>query len=640
MGIYEDNIAALATVNPELATKLLKIKTNKKYEVFASGHYADANILDIEENHFMYEKRPLDEIEETYVELLNRYKLYKIMYIYGIGNGYLCHMLLQNFFHNYIYIFEPEIELIYIALNLTDLAEDIESGRVIILHTLNFNSVYFKSIVVGLAAVHFKAYDLKLNSKFYEKYLDDIKHVNKEVIKVFQYFMIATGNDATDELLGLKHFMQNLQLMLKNPTLRDLEKKGKNTDTAIIVATGPSLAKQLPLLKKIKNHVTIISVDASLPILEKEDIKPDIVTSLERIVLTSIFYNRTSRDFQKDIIFALTAIVAKELVENIKEGQFQFSMRPTGYHYRYLKLDDYGYLGLGMSAANMAYELASEMDFKQVIIIGQDLAYGKDGSSHSENHIFGTDEIKRNSKKDQFVDAYGGDGEVKTTKVWKWFLNGYETRIDQNNKEKDFLTINATEGGARIKGTTELPFEEAVKKYVDTKYIKEKIVLTPPTQDEYLKNLEQANEKIGEAIALGKDMRKTARKLLKSLTKIIRKYKKYDIDDIHLHVKEKETRRMVDKIAVIRNKYYKTDFREFYESLISPLLTHLEYDVAYWSLQIETMKKDRIHKNWKMILFHHEWASRIMINLDAILEILEPKKEDLENLILAEIEGV
>jgi len=633
MGIYEKNIASLVTVNPNLATKLLKIKTNKKYEVFASGHYADANILDLEDQQFMYEKRPIDEIEETYIELLKKYKLYKIMYIYGIGNGHLCNMLLQNFFHNYIYILEPELELIYIALNLTDLSEDIESGRLIIVHTLDTDSTYFRNILVGLTFPHFKAYDLKLNNSFYDKYIDNIKKVNQDIIKVFQYFAQSSGNDVKDELLGLKHFMQNLTLMLKNPTLRDLEKKGKNTDTAIIVATGPSLAKQLPLLKEIKEHVTIIAADASLPVLEKEGIKPDIVTTLERTARTGEFYEHTSEEFQKDIIFALTAIVAQELVDNIKDGQFQFSMRPTGWHYSYMEFHEYGYLGLGMSAANMSYELASVMNFKQIIIIGQDLAYGKDGSSHSKNHIFGIDEIK-NKKSDQFVPAYGGDGEARTTKVWKMFLSGYEHTVSQNNKDKDFLTINATEGGARITGTTEMPFKEAIEKYVNTKSIKKQIILDIPKQDEYLKSLKQSQEKLSEAIILGIDMKKSTKKLLKSLTKIIRKYKKYDIKDIHIHAKEKETRKMVDMIAVVRDKYYKNEFKTFYESLISPLLTHLEFDIAYWSLQIETMKKDRIHKNWKMILFHHEWASRVMINLDAILEILEPKEKEIKQMLL------
>ena len=633
MSIYSKNIAALKSVNADLATKLSQITTNEKYEVFASGHYADANILDTKTNSFMYEKRPIDEIEETYIELMKEYKLYKIMYIYGIGNGHLINMLTQNQFHNFIYVFEPEIELLYIALNLTDISEDIASKRVILIHTEGFNSVMFRLIVEGLAVVHLKAYDLRLNAEYYNKYIDDITKVNQNILKIFRYYLVSTGNDAKDELLGLEHFVQNLPLMLKNPQLNNLVHKGKNSDTAIIVATGPSLSKQLPILKKFQNYITIIAVDASMPILEKEGIKPDIVTTIERIALTSEFYKKTSKEFQEGIVFALTAIVAQELLDNVKAGQLQLSMRPTGWHYSFMEFHKYGYLGLGMSAANMAYELASSMKFKQIIIIGQDLAYAEDGNSHAKNHIFGSDEIKQKVY-DEYTEAYGGDGEVRTTKFWKMFLNGYENTIAQN-KEKDetFLTINATEGGARIKGTIEMPFSKAIETYVDKEHKKERIILDLPSKELYEENIIQAVEKLEEAIELGQMMKKNVRKLLKILTKIIRKYKKYPIEDIHLHAKEKELVKIVDKIAVSRNLYYNGKFKTFYESLISPLLTHLEYDIAYWSLQKETTNKDKIHKEWKMILFHHEWAYRILVNVDAILEILEPREAELKEMI-------
>ena len=638
MSIYSKNIAALESVNAELVTKLSQITTNEKYEVFASGHYADANILDKETNLFMYEKRPIDEIEETYIELMKEYSLYKIMYIYGIGNGYLINMLTQNQFHNFIYVFEPELELLYIALNLTDISEDIASKRVILIHTQDFDSVSFRRIVEGLAIVHLKAYDLRLNGVFYNSYIDDIKKVNQDILKIFRYYLVSTGNDATDELLGLEHFVQNLPLMLKNPQLNNLVHKGKNSDTAIIVATGPSLSKQIPLLKEIQNYVTIIAADASLPVLEKENIKPDIVTTIERTARTGEFYEHTTPAFQKDIVFALTAIVAQELLDNIKEGQLQLSMRPTGWHYAYMELEKYGYLGLGMSSANMAFELASSMKFKQILIIGQDLAYAKDGRSHAENHIFGNDEIKQKAY-DEYTQAYGGDGEVRTTKVWKMFLNGYENTVAQNReKGETFLTINATEGGARIKGTIEMPFAKAVENYVTKEQIKEKIVLDLPSEELYEEHMLQAVEKLAKAIEMGKTMKRSVKKLLKILTKVIRKYKKYPIEDIHLYAKEKELIKIVDKIAVSRDLYYNGEFKTFYESLISPLLTHLEYDIAYWSLQKETTKKDKIHKEWKMILFHHEWAYRILVNVDAILEIIEPREAELKEMIEKEIE--
>lgn len=63
-------------------------------------------------------------------------------------------------------------------------------------------------------------------------------------------------------------------------------------DTAVIVATGPSLDKQLDTLKKFAPYVTVISLDASLPILAKHGIKPDYVTSIERVIETSSFFKR------------------------------------------------------------------------------------------------------------------------------------------------------------------------------------------------------------------------------------------------------------------------------------------------------------------------------------------------------------
>ena len=629
MDIFQKNLTALQQVDLNLAAKLNKIPGNQTFEVFATDSFANANILDTRDHTPLYQAQPVEEIEQT-LKSFEKYKLYNSLYFYGIGNGYLYQQLLTNPFLKSLYIFEPELELIYIAMNLTDLSKDIANRRIKIIYTTDFDSSKFSLLTNGTDPVYFKAYELHLHTPFYDKYLDDITKVNQAVTKVFSYHVNATGNDATDELLGLDHFIQNLPVMVKNPTLRELEKKGKTTDTAVIVATGPSLVKQLPLLKKIKDYVTIISVDASLPILEKEGIKPDIVTSIERIALTAKFYENTSAEFQKDIVFALTAIVDEAILNNIKNGQIQLSMRPTGTHYYYMQLDEWGYVGVGMSAANLAYEIASKIGFKQIVLIGQDLAYGKDGSSHAKNHIFGEDEVKHNDRKDDYITAYGGEGEVKTTWVWKLFLSGYEKVIAQNNIEGKIVTINATEGGARIAGTKEIPFHEVIDTYVKTDRVKQKIVLEKPSEEEAHEKIVQSMQKIDEVVEIAEQMQRRVKKLLKEITQTINRYKKYDIKDIHLHVKERETKKLVDKIAKVRNSYYGGQFESFYGFLISPLLTHLEYDIAYWSIQPERSQKERIHKNWKMIVFHHEWCYRVMVNIEAILKVINEKKGALE----------
>lgn len=54
---------------------------------------------------------------------------------------------------------------------------------------------------------------------------------------------------------------------------------------------------------------------------------------------------------------------------------------------RSIDLKEFGYIGGGLSVAHMNYELAINLNYKNIILIGQDLAYAKDGSSHSKGFI-------------------------------------------------------------------------------------------------------------------------------------------------------------------------------------------------------------------------------------------------------------
>ena len=141
-------------------------------------------------------------------------------------------------------------------------------------------------------------------------------------------------------------------------------------------------------------------------------------------------------------------------------------MRPFR-HTTYFGLHKYGYLGIGMSAANMAYELAYHSKFEQVILIGQDLAYSEDGKSHASGHVLGENNVTY-SETDEYVTKYGGEGLIRTSRAWIMFRNFFEKDIEET-KKNGVLTINATEGGARIEGAVELPFKKAIEQYVTKK---------------------------------------------------------------------------------------------------------------------------------------------------------------------------
>jgi len=610
--IFANNLISLKKTDLPLYKKLKQIETNASFEVFApnTNDLGNANILDTKDNTLLYSGEPAKQIQSKFEEL-NPYKWHRYLYFFGIGNGFLFKKLLKNKLLNKVRIIEPEIELIYIALNLCDFSKEILSKRVVfhIADDISFSHLW--NDMDGNEKVFFKSYNLFVSLPFYEKYSKQIIKANEEILTVFKYYINAAGNDCKDELTGLKQFLKNLPLMLKNPSLEELIKKSKTADTAIIIATGPSLSKQLSLLKDIQDKAVLISVDASLPILMQWDIKPDIAISIERVEATAKFYKNLSNDFQKDIIFSISAIANQKLINSIKNGTLQLSMRSTGTHYKFFEFNKWGYVGEGMSSANLAYELASKIGYKTIVLIGQDLAFAKSGESHAKGHIFGENEVK-NSSDTIYTEAYGGNGKIKTGKIWNLFRKSLENMIYKNNLAKKTMTINATEGGARIKGAQELSFKQICKKLQDGK-VKNKIILNPPAQKEYEANIKKMDKKIKEAFNIGKAMQKRAKKLIDE----IRRYEK------DKKQKNEKMKKLIEEIRNIRAKYYGGSFYSFYSQLLSPLILHIEFDIYKITTMPENSEEEIKKKNQETILIHYEWLSRILLNLEKILEILK-----------------
>jgi hypothetical protein len=149
-----------------------------------------------------------------------------------------------------------------------------------------------------------RVYDIHVNLPYYERYNERIQVVNQLFVQALNHVITTVGNDVTDTLIGMEHHFMHLDFMVQTPTLYELFKKAKNTNIAVLVSTGPSLNKQLPLLKEIAPYVTIVAVDASFPVLSAYGIKPDIVVSMERIELSSTFFKNTPAEFYDGVVFS------------------------------------------------------------------------------------------------------------------------------------------------------------------------------------------------------------------------------------------------------------------------------------------------------------------------------------------------
>ncbi|EGK8034396.1 motility associated factor glycosyltransferase family protein [Campylobacter upsaliensis] len=460
---FDKNIKALKAVDVELSKKLSKIKETKKFDLIFNKDPLDLNIIELKTREKIYQN-PLKELEEKITFINENKALNPVLFFYGIGNGFLYKALLQNQIYKKIIVFEKELELIFLALNLSDFSEDLINNRLIFIQNKEMSTNplrAFQLFQYHMPSLLYRSYFLEIHSTYYEKQRKDILELNRINKNAIIDLSLRNGNDPQDATQGINQFIQHLPKMLTHPTLHNLlDKRQNKAETAIIVATGPSLNKQLPLLKKYAKRASIFCLDASYAILAKENIKPDYVLSLERVEATSKFFDNDFKEFDKDVLFILPTLTHPKTLTYIEKNHRDYILIPRLLPLaQELKFKEFGFLN-GWSVAHMAYSIAWALEHKNIILIGQDLAFAKDGTTHSKDYPRGLETAKREigAIMQTELKAYGGKGKVKSTKIWSIFKDFYEQLIYLSRNS--CKTYNATEGGARIEGAIEKPFKE------------------------------------------------------------------------------------------------------------------------------------------------------------------------------------
>ncbi|ECP7492485.1 motility associated factor glycosyltransferase family protein, partial [Campylobacter jejuni] len=414
--LFNKNIEALSNI---LLKESLKQIQSSKFELILGKDNLDINLKDTSDNTFLYEN-VIDELNTMLNTYNDKYLLYPVLYFYGFGNGILFKALLQNKNHQHIVVFEKDIEIIWIMFHVLDFSNELQNSRLMILQTSSLDIELFSNFCSSKPFFQFsRIYFLELMSHYYERFHEDVLELNKKLVQDFKDSILSHGNDPLDALQGIEQFVYNLPQMITHPSYKELLSKRKNlSDTAIIVSTGPSLTKQLPLLKKYANKATIFCADSSYPILAKHGIKPDYVCMLERDEIVAECFNNDFGEFDKDIVFIVKSVTHPHTIKYLQKNNRAFILVSTYASFiQYLKLDYFGYFNMGFSVAHMNFLLTIHLKYKNIILIGQDLAYAKDGQTHSQGFIHANlhnGDYERDLDKFSTT-AYGGNGKVQSS---------------------------------------------------------------------------------------------------------------------------------------------------------------------------------------------------------------------------------
>jgi hypothetical protein len=380
--------------------------------------------------------------------------------------------------------------------------------------------------------------------------------VNNDRNEQWGRFNTINRADATRVLENLK----NMALFDQTSIFHD-KFEGK---AAVIVCPGPSLVKNVELLKKIKGKALIICVLHALKDLQKRGIDPDIVVHVDPADLKS----KKSKKEGKDISFWDQWITANKFEEvdyfvvsnyskpdifdvPAKNILWMSSGLPIG---DLLPVDVFDYQRIGGSVSHSCLDLAMEFGCSAIALIGQDLAFSKDGShytSHADLKI--ADDEKQRYKHLVYgndVDVQGWYGEkVTSNNTFISFAKAY-TLFAKVLNERSVKLFNCTEGGIFIDGYEHCKFEDFINKEINFKD-KQSIA---DRLSKITKNSNEKNEKVANFktfISRNRTLTKEINKLIKILITIAEKKFHADHD---LRKFDKLQNKMIKKMG--KNYFY------------------------------------------------------------------------------------
>ncbi|AOY78155.1 motility associated factor glycosyltransferase family protein [Clostridium formicaceticum] len=377
------------------------------------------------------------------------------IFMYGCGFGYaLFEIFAQKQTHTLVIVFEENIYLFTAMLHYFDLEPIIRTQKIVFLigdiqHFAKAFDRLFFSIAFANCTSPVLAFTLMAQRNFKVQYMK----IHQYIFSQLGLFVFYIGNDHLDNLIGLHNLLANMKEIVLNPYISCLKDKYKNVP-AFIIANGPSLDKNIQQLRKIQDKGLILSTESAIIPLMKNHIPPDILTIIERTKYTYTYHFENIL-YPKDMALLSLGLIDQQVYPSFPGAKIPIFRNQEAINQWINKhVGDGSALDAGANVSHLALELAVYLGANPIVFVGQDYAYGPEGVTHSKDAVYLQEKGKRardllKSKPIVYVESNEGRM-IPSNQLWVDFKEGLEKKI-ATHAHKTF--INATEGGAKIKGT-------------------------------------------------------------------------------------------------------------------------------------------------------------------------------------------
>ena len=492
-------------------------------------------------------ERELDMLEKP----LNIKEKDAVYIVYGLGLGYHIKSLKEKISRkSLIVVIEKNMDIVSTYMHTRDFSE-IAGKNIVFLFgndekiitgfSENVFSINVLPTFVNVTNVilpsYFSIYGNWINT-MQNKIMDTVRHA---------FFML--GNDMEDTIIGIQNNLENIDEILKSPSIREFKDSYKNVPL-FIVSAGPSLDKNICELKNAQGKSLIIATDAVLSTLKKHGITPDGVVSIERVLLTyEKFYK--DKEIPRETVFIGPPVVRPEVFEALKDNKKLVCLKQGERVNEWINeiMGDERTLPMGTSCAHIAFSFGRYVGANPIVFVGQDLAYTKDGITHSENVEV---KSKIDTEKDKNIDYVKGiDGDLlPTSRAFKLFLTWFELQIAKSGGDREY--IDATEGGAYIQGTKLMTLKETIEKYCKGTVapLHEKVSVCEINKDKYNEVIEEIEKLIERFEKIKEESKMHIIRLDKLYKQTIRYNKAFSPKDKEKIIKVTNQAEIVEKLVI------------------------------------------------------------------------------------------
>jgi hypothetical protein len=287
-------------------------------------------------------------------------------------------------------------------------------------------------------------------------------------------WLVAVGGNFLTNVSAVRTYLSNaldnILSIVDHPPVQSLFGRFKGVP-AVVVSAGPSLDRNIDLLRVLENHAVLICVDTSLGPLHRAGVRP-------HLVLAGDSSEANFRHMQ-GLGHTGAALVAEpmthpRIIEEFDGDKFVMSFNEILMKKLGGILGDFGVVKAWGSISTGAFDLARKLGCNPIVFTGQDLAF-----SDGRYYAHGTYQEKRwlreltypkslqdmhtwrmtNENALDVTDLFGRP--QRTSKQLEAYRHYFEREISATTAK----VINASEGGAGFTGVENLPLEHVLWKY-------------------------------------------------------------------------------------------------------------------------------------------------------------------------------